>query len=115
MAKTEKQIRLETALTNALSSTECYPNIMDIVSATPQCVNVTCVYDANGQVLSDYSILEEAKTGECSADVQIVCKLGIPEDPNGITSFTKQIEGHFKILAYTERVFTVEIVYVTLK
>ena len=70
-------------------------------------VQLQRVIDKDGATITDYSILEEAKSGDYTGQVMITKDAGILDDPNGIEERCFNIEGRFRILDYKAGQFIV--------
>ena len=109
MKETEKEIRLRRAIENALSNTDKFSFIGDVRSVESENVQLQRVIDKDGATLTDYSILEEAKSGDYTGHAKITKGAGIPDDPYGIEERCFNIEGRFIILDYVESKFIVDV------
>ena len=108
MEKSEKEVRLERALLQGLVDPEIYP-LLNILSIKTESIFIQQVFDVNGKVMNDWTVLEEARSGDFTGYVRIDNSITDPEFPDEVESFIYHIDGSFKILGYEDRQFFVRI------
>ena len=109
MKITEKGKRLRRAIESVLGNVNKFSFIGDVRSVESVNVQLQRVVDKDGATITDYSILEEAKSGDYTGNAMITIGAGIPDDPYGIEERCFNIEGRFIILDYVESKFIVDV------
>ena len=108
MCQTDKETRLKTALIEALANPDCYSNSDSIREIKDIQVDSLDLYDNNGNVISDMTVLEEASGGRSAGRVRITRN---DERLQGaVSSVYRIIQASFTIKGYNNKRFSIDII-----